>query len=102
MGARAGASPPRVLRPLYWIPQIPLAFLPAPIPRLVSPHLAPLTSRLLRFPHPSPQAHADELFDFRRLKKSYWMDMIMGAARTGTSASVIANHPTDRGTRTVL
>jgi len=36
-------------------------------------------------------------FDFQRLRKQYWMDLIFGAADTGSSAQVLANHPPDRG-----
>lgn len=35
--------------------------------------------------------------DFTRLRKRYWMELVLGAAAAGSSAQVVANHPPDRG-----
>jgi hypothetical protein len=52
-------------------------------------------TQLLEAKYEEFSRNADELFDFTRLKKSYWMDMVFGVAEKGTPAEVVENHPPD-------
>jgi hypothetical protein len=69
----------------------------AKLPVLIVKSFNDVTPELLEATYADFAARADTLFDFTRLKKSYWMDLVFGAARTGSAAKVIANHPPDRG-----
>jgi len=68
----------------------------AKLPVLIVQSYDDITPELLLATYADFERRADELFDFNRLKKSYWMDMIFGAAQTGSSAQIIANHPPDK------
>jgi len=69
----------------------------AKLPALIVQSYDDVTPELLEATYADFAARADELFDFNRLKKGYWMDLVFSTAEAGSAARVIANHPPDEG-----
>ena len=67
------------------------------LPVVIVDNYDDITPELLEAKYAEFAARADELFDFTRLRKSYWMDMIFGAAARSSSREVASNHPGDQG-----
>lgn len=67
----------------------------AKLPVLIVRSYDDVTPELLEATYADFAARADELFDFRRLTKRYWWDLVFGVAASGSNEEVMRNHPPD-------
>jgi hypothetical protein len=56
-----------------------------------------VTPGLIGATYADSASRAKKFFDSRRLKKSYWMGLVFGAAALGSAVRVIFSHPPDQG-----
>ena len=65
------------------------------LPLVIVDHYTDITPALLEEKYDEFTANMDDLFDFTRLKKSYWMDLVFNTAAEGNSDTVFVNHPVE-------